>query len=118
MSFLPTVTQAAPAWTANLLRAETDDEDDGVARLRFVGVLDAMTSRDLRPTIDATVARRPRRLVVDLGELRMLDSTGVGVLIALWKGVKAAGGEVNVVGAREQPLAVLEILKLDRVLGL
>ncbi len=92
--------------------------EGGECQLRIEGALDALTVRDLRPVLDAIVADQPKRVVVDLAELTLIDSSGVGAIVSLFKRVKANGGEVVVVRAQEQPLAVLKLLKLDRVLGL
>ncbi len=48
----------------------------------------------------------------------MIDSSGVGAIVSLFKRVKADGGQVLVAGAKDQPLAVLKLLKLDKVFGL
>lgn len=104
-----------PAWTVS---QTTSDHTDGSARLRVVGVLDVLTTRDLRPKLDELVARRTERLVIDLSELTHLDSSGVGVLISTFKRLRAAGRELVVIGARDQPLAVLKALRLDRLFGL
>lgn len=104
-----------PAWTTAY--AETEHAEEGSARLRVVGVLDVLTARDLRPILDELIARRTGRLVVDLSELRHLDSTGVGVLLSTYKRLKAEGRELVVIGVCDQPLAVLRALKLDRILG-
>lgn len=91
---------------------------DGESQLRIEGALDALTVRDLRPILDEVVAGRPRRVTVDLGELTLIDSSGVGAIVSLFKRIKAEGGQVIVVRAQDQPLAVLKLLKLDRVFGL
>lgn len=93
-------------------------DNGGESRLAIDGALDALTVRDLRPIIDAVVADRPQRVTVDIEKLELIDSSGVGAIVSLFKRVKANGGSVVVVGAREQPLAVLKLLKLDTVLGL
>jgi anti-sigma B factor antagonist len=93
-------------------------DNGGESRLAIDGALDALTVRDLRPIIDAVVADRPQRVTVDIEKLELIDSSGVGAIVSLFKRVKANGGSVVVVGAREQPLAVLKLLKLDAVLGL
>lgn len=93
-------------------------DEGGESRLAIDGALDALTVRDLRPIIDAVVADRPQRVTVDIGNLELIDSSGVGAIVSLFKRVKATGGNVVVVGAREQPLAVLKLLKLDAVFGL
>jgi anti-sigma B factor antagonist len=93
-------------------------DENGESRLAIDGALDALTVRDIRPVIDAVVADQPRRVTVDLQRLDLIDSSGVGAIVSLFKRVKANGGNVVVVGAREQPLAVLKLLKLDGVFGL
>lgn len=93
-------------------------DEAGATRLLIDGSLDALTVRDLRPVIDAIVADRPQRVMVDLEKLELIDSSGVGAIVSLFKRVKANGGNVVVTGAREQPLAVFKLLKLDGVFGL
>lgn len=92
--------------------------DGGACQLRIEGSLDALTVRDIRPIIDAVVADQPKRVTVDFDALTMIDSSGVGAIVSLFKRVKASGGEVVVVHAKDQPLAVLKLLKLERVFGL
>ena len=96
----------------------TRTDIDGETRLRIVGALDALTVREIRPIIDSVVADKPKRVTVELQELTLIDSSGVGAIVSLFKRVKAEGGQVVVAGAHDQPLAVLKLLKLDRVFGL
>lgn len=90
--------------------------DAGVMRLAIAGELDVVTVSDLRGEIEGLLARQPRRVEVDLSSLRMLDSSGVGTLVSLYKRVRAHGGEVVIVGLRDQPLAIFRLLRLDRVM--
>lgn len=100
-------------------RVVTSDFEGGRARqIRIEGALDALSVSNLRPPIDELVARCPQRVTVDLDLLTMLDSTGVGAIVSLFKRVKAQGGQMVVVHAHDQPLAVLKLLKLDVVFGL
>lgn len=87
-------------------------------RLAIDGSLDALTVRDLRPLLDEVVGEKPKSVTVDLSQLTLIDSSGVGAIVSLFKRVKADGGKVVVANAQDQPLAVLKLLKLDRVLGL
>lgn len=91
----------------------TDEGDD--TTLTIDGTLDAVTAPELRPVLDALVAENRKKIVVDLASLRLIDSSGVGVLVSLFKRVRAYGGEVNLVGLRDQPLAIFKLLRLDRV---
>jgi anti-sigma B factor antagonist len=89
---------------------------DGVVTLRIEGELDAVTIPDLRPAIDALLAERHPRIVVDLSGLRLIDSSGVGAVVFLYKKAKEYGGVVTVLGLRDQPLSIFKLLRLDRVL--
>jgi anti-sigma B factor antagonist len=81
------------------------------------GALDALSVDEVQPTIDEVVAQRPKRVIVDLGRVTLLDSFGVGAIVSLFKRLKAQGGQMRVVRAHDQPLAVLKLLKLDAVFG-
>jgi anti-sigma B factor antagonist len=89
---------------------------DGVATLRIVGELDAVTTPDLRASVNDLVAERHPRVVVDVSGLRLIDSSGVGAVVSLYKKAKEYGGVVTVQGMRDQPLAIFRLLRLDRVL--
>jgi len=61
--------------------------------------------------IDALVESNPREVIVDLRDLRLLDSIGAQVLLTLHNRVKEQGGNLAIVNASDQPLAVLELLR-------
>ena len=93
----------------------TTDADPIV--LKIEGELDAVTVPELRAPIERLVESRPVRVVVDLSNLRVIDSSGVGALVSLYKRVRATGGHVSVTGLRDQPLAIFRLLRLDGVLA-
>jgi anti-sigma B factor antagonist len=94
-------------------RSDTGD----VTILRIEGALDAMSTPELRPVIDAIVADKRPRVDVELSGLRLIDSSGVGAIVSLYKRMRAQGGQVAVRGLRDQPLAIFRLLRLDRVLA-
>ena len=73
-----------------------------------------MSVSDLRVEMDKLVAARPGRRRGRPLQLRMIDSSGVGALVSLYKRVRAQGGNVMIKGIRDQPLAIFQLLKLDR----
>lgn len=97
-----------------LTRTDTETE----CQLRIEGALDVHNAPELRAIFDSVVSAQPLHVVLDLEGLSMLDSSGVGAIVALFKRVKAAGGSFVVTGVQNQPLAVCKLLKLDRVFGL
>ena len=96
----------------------TSAREGDETQLRIEGALDACTIAEIGPILDAAVADHPRRVTVDLDELTILDSIGIGAIVSLWKRVKAQGGKVVVVHAHAQPLLVLKLLRLDAVFGM
>jgi len=89
-------------------------QTDGVATLRIGGELDAVTTPDLRPSVEALLAERPTRVVVDVSELRLIDSYGVRGLVFLCKEAKEYGGVVTIHGLSNQPAAIFKLLHLER----
>jgi anti-sigma B factor antagonist len=87
---------------------------DGVQNLSIEGQLDALSVSDLRLELDKLVAARPKSVEVDLSQLRLIDSSGVGALVSLYKRVRSQGGNVVIRGVRDQPLAIFQLLQLDR----
>ena len=87
-----------------------------VVTLRIEGELDAVTVLDIRAEMEALILEAPQRVSVDLSVLRLIDSSGIGAIVSLFKRVRTTGGAVTVRGVRGQPLAIFRLLRLDRVL--
>jgi anti-sigma B factor antagonist len=95
---------------------EISTAQDGSSKLVIKGELDAVTVPELRLSIDGLINKQPARIEVDLSALRVIDSSGVGALVSLYKRVRAQGGQVTVTGLQDQPLAIFKLLRLDRVM--
>lgn len=89
-----------------------------LSTLRIAGTLDVNTAPELAPAIDKLVEDKRARVVVDLGGLDLIDSSGVAALVALYKRTRAHGGQLTVTGARDQPLAIFKLLRMDKVFSL
>jgi anti-sigma B factor antagonist len=89
---------------------------DDSAVLSIRGELDALSVLDLRPVFSRIGEEQPSKVLIDLSHLRLIDSSGVGAIVGLFKRVKAYDGSLGVVGVQEQPLAIFRLLQLDRVL--
>jgi len=96
----------------------TRSDTDGRTVLSVGGHLDARSAPELRPELDRLVTDGRTNIVVDLSGLSLIDSSGVGALVGLYKRVRASGGEVQFVGVTSQPLVIFQLLRLDMVFGL
>jgi anti-sigma B factor antagonist len=83
--------------------------------LKIEGTLDAVTAPELRSVVDDLVSESRKEVTLDLADLRLIDSSGVGVIVSLFKRVRANGGQVRITGLRDQPRAIFRLLRLDRV---
>ena len=86
--------------------------------LTLKGNLDALTAPELRPTIDELVASRKIKVVFNLGELTLIDSSGVGAIVSLFKRVRMLGGDVKIACLANQPKEIFRLLRLDRAFDL
>ena len=93
----------------------TRTDNDGETMLAIEGTLDAVTASELRTVVDEIVNEARKEVTLDLSALRLIDSSGVGVIVSLFKRVRAHGGQVRIVGLRDQPRAIFRLLRLDRV---
>ena len=86
--------------------------------LRPNGRLDIVTAPQLRSLIADSLAAGFRTIVVDLEDVTLLDSSGLGSLIGGMKSAREAGGDLLVARPAEQARLVHEITALDGVLTL
>jgi anti-sigma B factor antagonist len=82
------------------------------------GSLDINSAPQLADEIDRIVAGKPVKVTVDLAALELIDSSGVAALVKLYKGVRGVGGTMQITGARDQPLAIFKLLRMDKVFNL
>ncbi len=93
--------------------SRTDNETETTVTIE--GTLDAVSAPELRPLVDEIVSDQRMSVTLDLSALRLIDSSGVGVIVALFKRVRAYQGQVRITGLRDQPRAIFRLLRLDRV---
>lgn len=83
--------------------------------LHVVGEIDMASAPQVRQHALALVADGHPFLVIDMSGVDFCDSTGLGVLVAIVKRVRTAGGDLRLVTDDERLTALLAITRLDRV---
>ncbi|MEQ8275257.1 MAG: STAS domain-containing protein [Deltaproteobacteria bacterium] len=79
------------------------------------GNLDALTSPSLKKEIEALLAARKINVVFDLAGLELIDSSGVGAIVSLFKRVRTLQGDVKIARLAGQPSEIFKLLRLVRV---
>lgn len=82
----------------------------------FSGTLDAWSEPGVRAGLKEVLDRGRSRLVLDLGELRRIDSSGLSALLSVLKAARSAGGDVVLLSPSAAVVSVLRLTRLDRVL--
>lgn len=68
-------------------------------------------------SITSAIQARPRILLLRLGKVPFIDTTGEAILFAIVKDMKKHGGTVLVTELQEQPRDVLKRTGLDKIIG-
>jgi anti-sigma B factor antagonist len=104
----------------------TDDEetfmklevtaDSGVSILRYKSErLDAHNSDALKAKIKEIFEGGAKNVLVDLAEVRFIDSSGLGALVSGFKNAVAYKGVLALTGFQDQVRSMFELTRLNRV---
>jgi anti-sigma B factor antagonist len=87
----------------------------GFAVLHVGGEIDVYTAPQVRERLIEMVGGGERRVIVDLGRVDFLDSTGLGVLVGAHRRLRVNGGTLRLVCPHERLLKIFRITGLDTV---
>jgi len=93
----------------------TTEKSDNVAIATLVGDhLDASNAdefkRDMAPLLEANP-----RLILDLSDVRFLDSAGLGALLSALRKLSADGGDLKLIGVSQPVRSVFQITRMHRI---
>jgi anti-anti-sigma factor len=70
---------------------------------------------DLIPESQAQIAKRTRRIIVDLSNISHVDSTGLGALLRVWTAAQKKGCDLEIANLNPHVEKLVEITRLDTV---
>lgn len=76
--------------------------------------LDASNAADFKRDI-APLLETQTKLVIDLGRLRFVDSSGLGAFISCLRKLNGKGGDLKLCGMSKQVRAVFELVRMHRI---
>lgn len=85
--------------------------------LIFSGDLDAENCNSIRASL-SDLAETPKfaNLLINLKDVDFLDSSGIGLIVFLYKKLKAKEVEMELVHVHGQPLELTRLLRIDKVI--
>ena len=92
-------------------------ERNGAAVVRPLGArVDLQVAGEFRTALLKLIEVGQYRLVVDMGDVHFVDSSGLGAIISGLKLARQAGGDLRIACANQQVLVVLDLTSLNQVL--
>jgi anti-sigma B factor antagonist len=79
---------------------------EGHETFRLEGELDLNNAMDVKVLLDDEVKKAPKSLILDMGGLTYVDSTGIGILINAMKTLKALNGTLVLLSLPPSILAI------------
>lgn len=80
--------------------------------------IDASCRNELRDNLEPMIDEPNARIVIDMSNVRFIDSAGIGALLSCLKRVSANNGELKLCGVAEPVRAILELVRLHRLLDI
>ena len=91
-----------------------DRLDDVAVAALPVDELDASNSGEFKRQI-APVLQAQTKLVLDLSQLRFVDSSGLGAMLSCLRQLSAKGGDLKLSGMSRQVRALFELVRMHRI---
>ncbi len=85
-----------------------------VVGLAEPGTLEASNVEPFREEM-ANLVEGTTRLLIDMGNVNFLDSSGLGALVAIWRSVSAKDGEVKLCRISPMVRTVFELTRIHRI---
>ena len=74
----------------------------------------AATIPDLRSSLRGLINEGVRELVIDLTDILMVDSGGIGLLIAAYNSLRKVGGQFAVIHASDEILQLFQSMRMHQ----
>jgi len=81
------------------------------------GDVDMAVADEIRQRLTGLVDQGRTQLVLDLGAVMYIDSSGLGALVAAMKHARAAGGDIKVCMLESDVRSLFEMTRLNKVMA-
>jgi anti-sigma B factor antagonist len=83
----------------------------------FVDELDASNTAEFKQQM-APILAEHGKVVIDLGQVRFIDSSGLGAMLSCLRHLTGKGGDLKLCGLARSVRAAFELVRLHRVLDI
>lgn len=100
------------------IKVEVRESEYETSIVALSGEIDVYTSPKVKDALGSLIDKGTYKIVIDLTNVRYIDSTGLGVLIGGLKRVREHGGTVNLVCSNPQIRKIFDITGLVKIFGI
>ena len=94
------------------------EKTNGILLLKIQGNLEIKLSMELEEVINRQIAEGEKRIVVDLGEVKYLSSSGIRVFVATLRQLDEKGGRLALANLSENARKTLKIVEVMSVFSI
>lgn len=87
----------------------------GATILTPIGEIDLSCAPTLRKQITTAQSAKPQRLIIDLGDVPYMDSSGVATLVEAMQNARRGGSKLILCSLQPKVRSIFEIARLDTV---
>ncbi len=95
-----------------------DDIDERILVLQLDSAVNTDACHALVQKIEGMIENGLRGIIADCSELEYISSSGVGILLRLYRYVNQHGSRITVAGANSEVAEVLQLTRFDELLGI
>jgi len=77
---------------------------------------DVSNMKEIKRSIEREISRRDKRVLLDFSSVKFIDSSGLSVIITMFKKLRAIGGVLILCGLNPQPFELLKTTQLHRII--
>lgn len=85
--------------------------------MHLKGRLDMLSSDQLRLAVQAQLSAGRQQIIIDLGGVNFIDSSGLGSMIGCLKAARHIGGELRIARPGKEARSLLHLTNLDLILN-
>jgi anti-anti-sigma factor len=95
------------------MKIECIDMPDSDLIVKLSGEMDAFGCTQIRAELEKVAYSQENNILLDLSNVSFLDSSGIGVIVFLFKRLKAKGRSMEIIGVQGQPKELMNLLRIS-----
>lgn len=99
----------------NIFSTEHLSMNNNVTVLELSGILDGIRGNELRREVSTIMDKGTNILLLDLKNVKFIDSSGLGALVSAMQIVRKTDGQLFICSINDQVKMLFQLTKMDRI---